>query len=198
VLDLDAQNSTALVNGTDGSFSTNHVAQARTTAGNRVDAALVDDQDWTVGIELEQNFALDPYVEPLYGKTRITGSFAFAGRPRGGDHCGTRIIDICDARRGVRASTKFIRASKHGCACRHVAEADCFPSSEGGWGFFVRYYYGQDYYNIAFLENISRWQAGMTFSQDGFFRFHRRTDCRPAIAVRPDCDYARDVSASKQ
>jgi hypothetical protein len=54
-------------------------------------------------------------------------------------------------------------------------QASCFPTTNGGWGFFVRYYRGQDYYNVGFLDNISRVHIGATFNQSGFFRFRRPT-----------------------
>jgi hypothetical protein len=50
----------------------------------------------------------------------------------------------------------------------------CFPWENGGWGFFVRFYSGQDYYNIGFLERINRLHFGATFNQSGFFRFRKK------------------------
>jgi hypothetical protein len=55
----------------------------------------------------------------------------------------------------------------------HV-EASCFPWLNGGWGLLVRWYAGQDYYNIGFLDDINRLQVGLTFNQADFFRFRRR------------------------
>ena len=49
----------------------------------------------------------------------------------------------------------------------------CFPTVNGGWGFFTRYYPGQDYYNVGFLDDIRRLHVGLTFNQTGFFRFRR-------------------------
>src|SRR5262249_17430829 len=125
----------------------------------------------------EQNFAMDPNVYPLYGRTRITTGAAFAGRPSqrtdhwwDQDHWWT-----CNARREIKGSVKFIAGHPDTVwPAVLTAEAACFPSSEGGWGIFARYYVGQDYYNLGFLDNIHRWQVGATFSQDGFFRFRRR------------------------
>jgi hypothetical protein len=50
-------------------------------------------------------------------------------------------------------------------------EWSCFPSNKGGFGGFVRGYWGQDPYNLGFLDNISRVEFGLTFNQDGLFRF---------------------------
>lgn len=53
-------------------------------------------------------------------------------------------------------------------------QASCFPWNNGGWGFFARWYAGQDYYNVGFLDDINRLQVGMTFNQAEFFKFRRR------------------------
>jgi hypothetical protein len=50
-------------------------------------------------------------------------------------------------------------------------ETACLPAGWGGTGLFVRYYRGQDYYNAAFLQNISRLQFGLTFLQSRFLAF---------------------------
>lgn len=55
----------------------------------------------------------------------------------------------------------------------HV-QASCFPWLNGGWGFLARWYAGQDYYNVGFLDRINRLQVGLTFNQSDFFRFRRR------------------------
>jgi len=174
----DAETAQRIINRHDGSFSTNYVRAGLNYRGTRVDpTTLVDDQDWTVGLELEQNFHMDPNVYPLYGRTRLTASAGFAGRPsrRSGGHWWDREHWwTCDARREVKGSLKYIYGHPDTVwPVALTAEAACFPSTEGGWGFFVRYYAGQDYYNLGFLDNIHRWQAGATFAQDGFFRFRR-------------------------
>jgi hypothetical protein len=50
-------------------------------------------------------------------------------------------------------------------------QVSCYPSNKGGFGLFVKWYVGQDDYNLGFLDTISRIQFGITFNQDGFFRF---------------------------
>jgi hypothetical protein len=173
----DAAAAHLIINKHDGSFATNYARAGFNYRRTRVDAnTLVDDQDWTVGLELEHNFLMDPDVRPLYGPTRLTASAGFAGRPGGkSDHWWDHEHWwTCDARREIKGSLKYIHGHP-GTVWPVVVtgEADCFPSTEGGWGLFVRYYAGQDYYNLGFLDNIHRWQAGATFSQDGFFRFRR-------------------------
>jgi len=54
-----------------------------------------------------------------------------------------------------------------------MAQFTCYPTPRGGWGFFIRYYGGQDYYNLGLLDNIQRVHVGATFLQSAFFRFRR-------------------------
>src|SRR5258706_8758288 len=177
----DAEAARNLINRHDGSFSTNYVRLGFNYRGTRVDSAtLVDDRDWTVGMEIEQHFHMDPNVFPRYGRTRVIGSVGVASRPNGmSDHWWDQAHWwTCDARREAKGSITYIAG--HPDTVWPVAvtgELACFPSTEGGWGIFVRYYAGQDYYNLGFLDNITRWQVGATFNQDGFFRF-RRTPSR--------------------
>lgn len=39
----------------------------------------------------------------------------------------------------------------------------------------LRVYTGQDYYNVGFLDTVTRIHVGATFNQTDFFRFRRRT-----------------------
>ena len=57
-----------------------------------------------------------------------------------------------------------------------AAQVSCFPWMNGGWGFFARLYMGQDYYNVGFLDDITRLHAGFTFNQADFFRFRHRPE----------------------
>jgi hypothetical protein len=38
----------------------------------------------------------------------------------------------------------------------------------------VRFYTGQDYYNLGFTDSITRFMVGAHFEQDGFLRFVSR------------------------
>jgi hypothetical protein len=49
-------------------------------------------------------------------------------------------------------------------------ELQCLLGSTN-WGPFVRYFAGQDYYNLAFQDDTSRLMIGMSYSQEGFLRF---------------------------
>ena len=57
------------------------------------------------------------------------------------------------------------------------AEGQCL-FKQTNWGLFARYYTGQDYYNLAFQDDVKRFQFGMTYSQEGFLRF-RPKPARP-------------------
>ena len=55
------------------------------------------------------------------------------------------------------------------------AETACLPRRWGGTGVFVRFYRGQDYYNLGFAAAITRLQFGFTLQQDTFLSFKIRT-----------------------
>jgi hypothetical protein len=44
-----------------------------------------------------------------------------------------------------------------------IAEAAYLPDALGGFGLFVRYVNGQDYFNILFLERVTLWEIGLSF-----------------------------------
>ena len=48
------------------------------------------------------------------------------------------------------------------------------PRRWGGTGLFLRFYRGQDYYNLGFADAISRLQFGFTLQQDTFLSFRIR------------------------
>jgi len=155
-----------VVNREDGSFSTNFV---RTGLHIRFNA--LDDTGWAfrewgahVGVEHHPAGWVDEGIVDLYGRTRIQTGGAWAMRD--GPGCGKRLE--------LAGSTQFIiGAPDQVWPVALTAQVSCLPFRRGGWGFFVRYYGGQDYYNIGFLENIQRVHVGTTFNQSGFFRFRR-------------------------
>jgi hypothetical protein len=50
-------------------------------------------------------------------------------------------------------------------------ETTCSPRGWGGAGLFLRFYDGQDYYNLGFAESITRLQFGVTLQQERFLSF---------------------------
>ena len=161
--------STAAVNTRDGGFSTNFVivgARFRRTEFNSENRARFD---WTIGADLELNptkflgdGGLAPELSPLYGPTRLSAIVGAA----------TTFGRLCKSRLEVLGSAKYIRGGPSTVPLvTTTARAACIFSDTGGWGLLVRYYRGQDYYNLGFLQNISRFNLGLTYEQDGFLRF---------------------------
>ncbi len=157
------------INKENGSFSTNYLQLGGRYRWIRLEsraaAAAVreSDMDVTVGLDLEVNpesFGIDPDLRSIYGGTRITASFAAAKRR----------VGFCERLEG-KGSFKFIH--DHPSTVPAVAqtyEGTCL-FRETGWGLFGRYYQGQDYYNLGFLDDVKRFQFGVTYSQEGFLRF---------------------------
>jgi len=161
--------STAPVNTLDGSFSTNYVTVGARFRRTMLDAENRARYDWTLGADLEVNptgflgdGGLSAELSPLYGPTRLS---AIAG-------AATTFGRICKSRLEVLGTAKYIRGAPSTIPLvATTARAACIFSDSGGWGLLVRYYRGQDYYNLGFLESISRFNVGLTYEQDGFLRF---------------------------
>ena len=127
--------------------------------------------DWTVGADVELNpegflggAAIDPELSYLYGQTRVS----FAGG------VATRLQTLCRSRLEARGSLKYIKdAPTTVDSVVTTVRGSCIFNDQGGWGLLLRYYHGQDYYNLGFLNNISRFSIGVTYEQDGFMRFKR-------------------------
>lgn len=168
VVPANAETAKALVNRRDGSFSTNYVRAGMNYRLNWIDAdTLVAFRELSIGAEVEEHPArwMDEHEVNLYGRTRINSFADYA--IRGTEH-------ICPARAEGRFSANYIVGAPSTVSDWTLSgQVSCFPTSSGGWGVFARYYRGQDYYNIAFLNQIRRWELGATFNQDGFFRFRR-------------------------
>ena len=160
------------INTKDGSFSTNYVRVGTNYRRNYLDEAGWSGLEWGVRFDVEYHPRrwVDPRIVDLYGRLREKVGFATASR--GWRWCGRRAE--------ISGSLEFIHGAPDDVSpVAKTAQLDCFPWDNGGWGFFVRYYHGQDYYNIGFLRNISRVHAGATFNQNGFFRFHSGAGARP-------------------
>ena len=87
----------------------------------------------------------DDQMVDIYGRTR----FKFAGT------LASREFSWCPKR--VEGSGGLEAIVGHPDSVWPVAvtaQFTCFPAPRGGWGVFVRYYGGQDYYNLGLLDNI--------------------------------------------
>ena len=162
-----------VVNKKDGSFSTNYIEITLHYWRMHLDSdgAAAGDYasrwEWRVGGGVQLNpegyvgGAIKPELSELYGPTRILFSGMFARRDAW--RCGRSTVDA-----------KFQYLTEPPPDVPNVisqVEGTCFPRSWGGAGLFLRYYHGQDYYNLGFDESINRLQFGVTLQQDGFLSF---------------------------
>jgi hypothetical protein len=100
----------------------------------------------------------------VYGPTRVIVEAAVARRDGwrcGRAEAGIRVQYLHDAPVGLPSFTT-------------KAEAECLPRRWGGTGLFLRFYRGQDYYNLGFADTISRLQVGFTLQQETFLSFRIR------------------------
>ena len=154
------------VNKRDGSFSTNFVRIGLNYRRNLLDDQLYAKREWGFrgDVEYHPRAWVDDQMVDLYGRTRLEAGATLASRE----------LAWCPRRAEATGSVKGIIG--HPASVWPVvvtAQVSCFPAPMGGWGVFVRYYGGQDYYNLGLLDNIQRVHVGATFNQSGFFRFRR-------------------------
>ena len=157
------------VNKKDGSFSTNYVRVGMNYRRNILDDQLVAKREWGFrgDIEYHPRSWVDQQMVDLYGRTRLGLEATIASRE----------WSWCPKR--VEATGGVMGIIGHPDSVWPVvvkAQFTCFPTPQGGWGVFVRYYGGQDYYNLGLLDNIQRVHVGATFNQSGFFRFRRGSE----------------------
>lgn len=160
---------TRTVNKETGSFSTNYL-----NAGVFYKRMHLQNNEtrmsWAAGTSLEVHpsgflraGAIEEELEELYGTTRVSALSEVAWREAW--RCaklrlGGAVQYIHDPAPEVR---KIAVSAEGACVLG--------PLAGTRWGFFVRYYSGQDYYNLGFLDNISRLHAGVTFDQERFTSF---------------------------
>lgn len=161
------------VNKEDGSFSTNYLQVMAYYGRLNLDSAGAPDgeyatrREWRVGAGFQLNpqgyvgGSIDEELSDIYGPTRVLVEAMAAQRDMW--RCGRvegsfKLQYIGDAAPDVPS---FITA----------VEGFCLPSGWGGAGLFVRFYHGQDYYNLSFNEGISRLQFGFALQKDSFLGF---------------------------
>jgi hypothetical protein len=154
------------VNKQDGSFSTNFIRVGMNYRRNYLDRDLWANREWGFRADFEYHPRgwVDSVMVDLYGRARtgLAGTYA------------TRELRWCPKRADATGSVQAIAGHPESVWPVIVtAQFSCFPTRQGGWGIFVRYYGGQDYYNLGLLDNIQRVHVGATFNQSGFFRFRR-------------------------
>jgi hypothetical protein len=157
------------VNRVDGSFSTNYIRSGINYSRNWMtgtkELQAVKEIRARVELEYHPSGWVDEDMVELYGRTRLNLGAAWA----------LKNVKGCQRRLEVSGATVWNPG-----VVETVPEwsgnlqLSCFPWDNGGWGFFARLYTGQDYYNVGFLDKITRLQFGLTFNQTGFFRFRKR------------------------
>ena len=157
------------VNKRDGSFSTNFIRVGMNYRKNILDDTLWARREYGFRADFEYHPRgwVDDEMEDLYGRTRFEVAGTFASRE----------LAWCPKRTEVTGGLKIIGGHPESVwPVAVTAQFSCFPAPMGGWGVFVRYYGGQDYYNLGLLDNIQRVHVGATFNQSGFFRFRRSNE----------------------
>ena len=155
-----------LINRRDGNFSTNYWRIGINYSYNRwLDNRPAQysqaDSERRLKVEFESHFATFDDMAPYYARNRIHLEKAYA--KRGVGMCKKRSEWAVSVVRNLGSFEDVPTGSLN-------IQWSCFLSERGGWGFFVRYYGGQDYYNIGFMDNISRLHVGFTYNQGDFFR----------------------------
>jgi hypothetical protein len=163
------------VNTDNGSFSTNyirtglHYRRMYLASASDIPFAVTRWQ-WGVGAHIEINptwypigGAISDDLHAIYGATRarISASAARLHWRRFGRVEGKLALEyIHDAPPAVSDVTT-------------IGEVMLLPRGWGGAGIFARFYHGQDYYNLAFFNNVSRLQVGLAFNHDKFLMFRQ-------------------------
>ena len=168
--DVDAQSNGAAINKVNGSFSTNYLRGGVNFARSRWDAARPENfaearSEFRFRLDYERHVGTGSKIARYYTGDKIQFEVGYARR--GVRWCGKRVEVKGGVGLNLRSSEQKMAGTPTGWV---VAQVSCFSAESGGWGTFVRYYGGQDYYNVNFLSSIHRLHAGVTFNQAGFFR----------------------------
>lgn len=156
----------ATVNRRNGGFSTNYWRTGITYSRNHwternPEPYTAAASEMRLRLDFEHHFQSDPDIVGYYSADRVGGGFALAYR--GVRACERRLEVSVDVVWNVENYFKIPRGSVSG-------QFSCFGNESGGWGWFVRWYKGQDYYNLGFVDSIHRLHVGITFTQADFFR----------------------------
>jgi hypothetical protein len=160
----------------DGSFSTNYIEATMSYGRMHLDSIESTDAaagdfvtrwEWRVGVGMQFNpegfvgGAIDPELSDRYGPTRVLLSAMTARRDAG--WCG---------RAAAEGRLQYITTPPPDVPDLITQiEGSCFPRPWGGTGFFLRFYHGQDYYNLGFAESITRLMFGVALQKDDFLSF---------------------------
>ena len=148
------------------SFSTNYLR-----TGIAVQLNVFDVTDLRLRGDFEVHFGTDEQIQPFYGRYRTEFGFSFVWLAIDDVRCtlslDARLTDVPSPEvlgERYQAGNLFIPWKAF------WYRNSCF-SEASNWGVYVGAYQGQDYYNIGFLAHTFRYQFGVTYSMDTFFRF---------------------------
>jgi hypothetical protein len=157
----------------DGSFSTNFLRFGSNYRRIWMRATPEDEKvaaqgtsELTVRLDVDRHLLKGrlstPTIGEEYGKYRVRGMTSFA------------TARLC-AKRSMATLEGIFNPDPPGdmSSWTYAVGVSCYPLKRGDWGVFVRYYNGQDYYNIHYRETLRRVQVGVVHSQDGFFKLFR-------------------------
>jgi hypothetical protein len=155
------------MNRINGSFSTNYVRVGLNYSRNWMSVGdthfqAIREARGRVEFEYHPRALVDEEMADLYGRARLLLGGAYAAK------------DVRWCKRRLEASAGLVwnpGVIDPRLDFSTSAQVSCFPTENGGWGLFARISRGQDYYNVGFLDHVTRVHIGATFSQTGFFRF---------------------------
>ena len=160
---LRAQNATGprAINFSDGSFSTWYVragvGSERMWGFGGDDAPETSHIAWLASVQYNIPFLTESPQRPLYGDWRVRAQAEYEKLlPMPGSFV-WRLAGAVE--HSLDAGPSIPRTG-------WSAETALTSERAFGIGPFVRYYSGQDYYNIAFVNSISTWQAGVMIKLD--------------------------------
>lgn len=154
------------INRSDGSFSTNRLLLSLAYRRTKIDSSLRQRSSWYFGPRLELNPKWLPLpgkitdeIYPLYGPTRLR---LFGGWE-------TKAQSLPRSLRGQQwvegwGEYLFDPLADDVSPFRFSLEAGFTLDKLNGLGAFVRFYSGQDYYNLGFMDELSLFQFGIVFS----------------------------------
>jgi hypothetical protein len=150
------------INRTDGSFSTNRIMLSLSYRRTYVDDNYMQTASWHIGPRIEINpkgFLIGGITEEiydLYGPTRLR---LFGGFDRQGGFLGIGGRQWIDG----WGEYLFEPLEDNLSPLRLQVESGFTIRRLNDLGFFLRFYKGQDYYNLAFRDSLSLLQFGVTF-----------------------------------
>jgi hypothetical protein len=157
------------INRIDGSFSTNYMRFGGNYSRHWLEAGGDQPARREARLRAEYEFHPRAWVDEdmidLYGRHRFHFAGAYSLRNISGR---TKRLE------GTAAAVWNPKVVETVSEWSGLVQVSCFPWTNGGWGFFVRVYAGQDYYNVGFLDELRRVHVGVTFNQGDFFRFRSR------------------------